>query len=141
MFHRVFVDITGSVLNALWLTHALSTIAEKPSAVDANGICRYDLNISKCHIETGLSPLEQKNCVKKLEQLEILFKDTAQTKRKREVCLNLQLLAKFMQEHSEPLALTLKDQLQEEWAIKLQKKCDMEKDLAAQGKKPAKRRG
>lgn len=68
-FHRIYVDITGSVTAAVWLSFALSRIAnlaEGSVAVDASGIYQFTLARTHCQAETGLIDSEQRKAHQQL---------------------------------------------------------------------------
>lgn len=66
-FHRVYVDITGNVLSALWLSHALSHM--QPDSVNDQDIFDFEVNHERCLAETGLNITEQQQCQQALAEL------------------------------------------------------------------------
>ena len=74
-FHRIYVDITGSVTAAVWLSFALSRISSvSPDElhVDADGIYRFALSSTQCEAETGLTDAEQRRARESLAKSKVL---------------------------------------------------------------------
>jgi hypothetical protein len=109
MFHRVFVDITGNVISAIWLTYAVSSLtSDIRNAVDKNGLYQFNFNTSHCTAQTGLTSAEQKKCLLNLQQIGLLTKPSARALRAQvQVGINLQYLADRMLEHSQPLYVAM----------------------------------
>jgi hypothetical protein len=125
-FSRVFVDITGSVLSALWLSHVLNLVQFQAGQLDsASGEFIFELTAQACHEATGLTEREQTRSRTSLMELGLLGRPKAQpggpakARRKagqadtgprwsaRAWSLNLGRLAELLLEHSRPLAQTL----------------------------------
>lgn len=72
-FHRIYVDISGSVTAAVWLSMVLSRMASGPSEqIDASGLHRFTLAKTQCEAETGLTEAEQRKAHKQLAKAGIL---------------------------------------------------------------------
>ncbi|RMX08229.1 hypothetical protein D8I35_03725 [Corticibacter populi] len=57
--HRPFVDITGSVLAALWLSHALN----RPVALDSTSAeVVIEMTAAECELATGITRAQQQTC-------------------------------------------------------------------------------
>jgi len=111
-FHRVFVDITGNVISAIWLTYALSSLtSDVRSAMDDQGLYQFNFSTEGCSSQTGLTALEQKKCILNLQQLGLVIKTSARAQRGQvRISINLQGLANQMLEHSKSLALAMHQQ-------------------------------
>lgn len=108
-FHRLYVDITGNVLSALWVSHILSYLAKDTNAVNSDGVFSFEVIYSNCTSETGLSALEQRKCQQTLESLDLLVVESSN--RSRVKChLRLQRLAELMLEHSTKLGQSIAQQ-------------------------------
>ena len=109
VFHRLYVDITGAVLPALWLSHVLSQLQsvhlQSPAAVDAAGDFVFAPDQALCEAQTGLSASEQKKCLSTLESVGLVVVDRARAPRR--LRLRLQRLAELMVEHSAPLSAAI----------------------------------
>lgn len=110
VFHRIYVDIVGGVLPALWLSHVLShllvSLQTSRDAVDgAEYVFAIDTRL--CQAATGLTSAEQLRCIASTAELGLVVPDHA---RSPQTCrLRLQRLADLMIEHSAPLASALRD--------------------------------
>jgi hypothetical protein len=72
-FHRVYVDICGSVTAAVWLSLVLSLLdSQGKKLVDAQGIFRFALSSSQCEAQTGLTYREQRKAQRQLVDCELL---------------------------------------------------------------------
>jgi hypothetical protein len=72
-FHRVYVDISGSVSAAVWLSMALSRMTSADTqGIDVNGIYQFTLATAQCKVETGLTQLEQHKAHRQLSKVGIL---------------------------------------------------------------------
>lgn len=78
-FHRVFVDITGSVVSALWLSNAINLISQIIQSSPRGGEATlasdvwFSLSSDDCHATTGLSRREQETARESLRELGMLF--------------------------------------------------------------------
>lgn len=68
VFHRIFVDITGSVTAALWLSYALYALEERRAGDDA----WFSKSQDEWQRDTGLTRREQETARKRLRALELL---------------------------------------------------------------------
>ena len=72
-FHRVYVDISGSVTAAVWLSMVLAHMAGGPSnQIDDQGTYRFKLARTHCEAETGLTDAEQRKAHRQLVKAGIL---------------------------------------------------------------------
>lgn len=72
-FHRIYVDISGSVTAAVWLSLVLSRMANVPGEqIDASGIHRFTLARTQCEAETGLTETEQRKAHRQLVKAGVL---------------------------------------------------------------------
>lgn len=78
-FHRVFVDITGSVVSALWLSNAINLVSQIIQSSPRSGEPStasdiwFSLSSDDCHATTGLSRREQETARESLRELDMLF--------------------------------------------------------------------
>ena len=92
-FHRVFVDITGSVTSALWLSHAVG-LANSRSGDE--GI--FSQSQDECQHATGLSRREQEGARARLRDIALLSE--RRLGRVVEYHLDLRRLAQQLLDHS-----------------------------------------
>lgn len=72
-FHRVYVDVCGSVTAAVWLSLVLSLLdSQGKKLVDAQGIFRFALSASQCEAQTGLTYREQRKAQRQLIECQLL---------------------------------------------------------------------
>lgn len=110
VFHRIYVDVAGGVLPALWLSHVLSqmlvALQQSPDAA-GNGEYLVQLDAMVCQTDTGLTPAEQRKCIAILADLGLIVPDRP---RAPNTCrLRLQRLTDLMIEHSAPLAAAIRE--------------------------------
>ncbi len=108
-FHRVFVDITGNVLAALWLSHALDrrgdagNFGEPPLRDDLI----FQMTAAQCEEETGITRAQQVTCRRVLTDKGLLSEDGSQGKTLRYRIHKDRLLACLL-EQATPLAQALR---------------------------------
>ena len=68
VFHRIFVDITGSVTAALWLSYALYALEESPP-IQAGWFSKSQDDWQR---DSGLTRREQETARKRLRELDLL---------------------------------------------------------------------
>ena len=68
VFHRIFVDITGSVTAALWLSYALYALEAHPAHHDG----WFSKSQDEWQRDTGLTRREQETARRRLRVLELL---------------------------------------------------------------------
>lgn len=72
-FHRIYVDVCGSVTAAVWLSLVLSLLdGQGKKRVDAQGIFRFGLSTSQCEAQTGLTYAEQRKAQRRLVESQLL---------------------------------------------------------------------
>lgn len=81
-FHRVYVDLTGGVLPALWLSNAMDRVsrASAPSSFEANGDYVFAMSANECELATGITRSQQAGCRKQLIELGFLSEHAVQRK-------------------------------------------------------------
>ena len=103
-FHRVYVDLAGGVLPALWLSSAMDRVAKAhTSAFDANGDYVFSMSSHECHAATGITRAQQASCRRHLIQQGLLSEQS--TQRKTTVYrLHLDRIVRRLISQSAPLA-------------------------------------
>ena len=72
-FHRIYVDISGSVTAAVWLSLVLSRMSGISSEqIGATGIHNFTLARTQCEAETGLTESEQRKAHRQLVKAGVL---------------------------------------------------------------------
>lgn len=69
--HRAFIDLTGNVLTALWLSYALERVPGQSSA----GSVLIEMSSAVCQQDTGITRAQQQTCRKALTDLGILTEE------------------------------------------------------------------
>jgi hypothetical protein len=119
-FSRVFVDITGGVLAALWLSNLLALVQAQHGQLDpTTGVFAFMLTAKECQAQTGLSEREQSRARAQLTALGLLAAPGGKASRSR-LCLSLQRLAELMLQHSRPTALALSREAAQAEALRAQ---------------------
>jgi hypothetical protein len=95
-FHRVLVDIAGSVTAALWLSHAVAMVQQEMSG--EGGERTFTLTQEACHQATGLTRREQETARARLRDMGLL----TEARRGRQIACRLDLpeLARRLLAHS-----------------------------------------
>lgn len=95
-FHRVLVDIAGSVTAALWLSHAVDMVQQEMNGEGGDGT--FTLTQEACHRATGLTRREQETARARLRDLGLL----TEARRGRQIACRLELpeLARRLLAHS-----------------------------------------
>mgnify|MGYP003601538259 CR=1 FL=1 len=71
-FHRIYVDITGSVVSGLWLSYALNMASRAdPKEFDGNDFV-FGMSARDCEIATGITRGQQASCRRALAELGLL---------------------------------------------------------------------
>jgi len=97
VFHRCYVDITGSVTAALWLSHAVYHITEHAAEEDG----WFSKSQSAWEQETGLSRREQETARKLLVGLHILKERRPGLQRPMQFQIDFDILMQRLQGQSE----------------------------------------
>jgi hypothetical protein len=72
-FHRIYVDVSGSVTAAVWLSLVLSRMSGATGEpTDATGIYGFTLARTLCEVETGLTEAEQRKAHRQLVKAGVL---------------------------------------------------------------------
>lgn len=69
--HRAFIDLTGNVLAALWLSYALDRAPDQ----DETGSVLIEMSSAECQKDTGITRAQQQTCRKALADLGILTEE------------------------------------------------------------------
>ncbi|MBT0960216.1 hypothetical protein [Denitromonas iodatirespirans] len=69
VFHRIYVDVTGDILAALWLSYAVYYLNEYPEAAEAGWLARSQ---DDWHADTGMSRREQERARRRLRELGLI---------------------------------------------------------------------
>ena len=69
VFHRIYVDVTGDILAALWLSYAVYYQNEMPEALDDGWLARSQAQWQE---DTGLSRREQERARRRLRELDLI---------------------------------------------------------------------
>lgn len=104
--HRAFVDLTGNVLAALWLSYAL----ERAPGKDETGSVLIEMTSAECQKATGITRAQQQTCRKSLVDLGILAEE-GEKGRALHYRINTQRLMDLLVQQVQPLtdALSLTD--------------------------------
>ena len=108
-FHRVYVDVCGSVTAAVWLSMVLSLLdGPGKRQVDAQGIFRFSLALSHCEAMTGLTEREQRKAQRQLQDVQLLTVEGKKPgKPQPGFALDMNRLTQHLLNHSEALAQLL----------------------------------
>jgi hypothetical protein len=108
-FNRGYVDITGNVVSALWLSFVLERMPEDVRADRAHLVDdRYEFHMTgaDCEAATGITRAQQVGCRAQLEALGLLQVDGIRGKAAR-FTVNLSRLREIMTEQSRPLLVAM----------------------------------
>lgn len=108
-FHRVYVDVCGSVTAAVWLSMVLSLLdGPGKKQVDAQGIFHFNLVPSHCEAMTGLTDREQRKAQRQLQDAQLLTVEGKKPgKPQLGFALDMNRLTQHLLNHSEALAQLL----------------------------------
>jgi len=111
-FQRVYVDVCGGVIAAVWLSMALSLLDGKGrEQVDAQGVFRFTMPSKLCEAQTGLTDAEQRRARQQLINAQLLYVQGRKGGRNTPVfALDLHRLTAHLLQHSEGLAQLLEQQ-------------------------------
>lgn len=111
-FHRVYVDVCGSVIAAVWLSMALSLLDGKGREdVDPQGVFRFTMSSKLCEAQTGLTDAEQRRARHQLIKAQLLSEPGCKGGRNTPVfALDLPSLTNRLLQRSEGLAQLLEQQ-------------------------------
>lgn len=103
-FHRVYVDIAGGVLPALWLSHAMNRVATAHAlAFEPNGDFVFTMSASECEDATGITRAQQAGCRKQLIRQGLML-EQAEQRRATVYRLHLDRIARCLLAQAAPLA-------------------------------------
>ena len=103
-FHRIYVDIAGGVLPALWLSIAMDRVSKaRPTEFTPDGDYYFFMSATECEQVTGLTRSQQASCRKHLVAHGLLSEDTT-THRRAAYTLHLKAVAQALLRQSAPLA-------------------------------------
>lgn len=119
-FHRVFVNITGNVLAALWLSHALDRRGEAGNFGEPplQGDFIFQMTAAQCEEETGITRAQQITCRRVLADKGLLSEQGSQGKTLRYRIHKARLLQCLL-EQAAPLAQVLRQTGEVELAAKV----------------------
>lgn len=101
-FHRSYVDITGGVVSALWLSHAMDKTVASP-----NGGHVLEMTARKCEEETGITRAQQATCRRQLIALGLLSEEDRRGNVRR-YRIHADRLAQCLMRQAQPLATLLR---------------------------------
>ena len=110
-FNRGYVEITGNVVSALWLSYVLERMPLQVRAGQAHLAdeqYKFSLTALDCEEATGITRAQQAGCRVQLERLGLLHVDGARG-RVASYTVNLRRLREIMTEQSLPLLAALQD--------------------------------
>ena len=103
-FQRCFVDITGGVLPALWLSHAMRHVSRaRAGEFEANGDFRFAMSSSECEAATGLTRAQQAGCRRSLIN-QGLMSEQAEKRKTIVYRMHLEHIARALMVQAAPLA-------------------------------------
>lgn len=105
--HRAFIDLTGNVLCALWLTYALEKAKAWEHGASKNGMVAIDMTSAECERDTGITRAQQQTCRKVLVQMQILSEVGGQGKA-IQYTLDTHRLLDLLMQQAQPLADALR---------------------------------
>lgn len=97
--HRAFIDLTGNVLAALWLSYAL----DRAPGQDQVGSVLVEMTSAECLKDTGITRAQQQTCRKALVDLGILTEE-GDKGRALQYRINTQRLMDLLIKQAQPLA-------------------------------------
>ncbi|QIL73098.1 hypothetical protein G7048_23730 [Diaphorobacter sp. HDW4B] len=107
-FHRIYVDITGSVVVGLWLSHVLALAANADSRAFDGDDFVFTMSARDCEAATGITRAQQVSCRTRLAELGFLTEAGGQRKTPT-YRLHMALVARHLLKTSEPLASAMSD--------------------------------
>lgn len=108
-FNRGYVEITGNVVSALWLSYVLERMSVELSAERAHlqdERYRFHMTGADCEAATGITRAQQAGCRRQLEDLGLLQVDGVRGKT-GSYTVNLSRLREIMTDQSKPLLAAL----------------------------------
>lgn len=108
-FNRGYVEITGNVVSALWLSYVLERMSVELSAERAHlqdERYRFHMTGADCERHTGITRAQQAGCRRQLEDLGLLQVDGVRGKT-GSYTVNLRRLREIMTDQSKPLLAAL----------------------------------
>lgn len=106
-FHRSYVDLTGSVVAAVWLSYAMDRMAgAERGALDEHGDFRFEMTAQECEQGTGITRAQQATCRRLLSQRGLLT-EYRQRGRIAHYRIHVERLAQCLLHQAAPLAARL----------------------------------
>lgn len=108
-FNRGYVEITGNVVSALWLSYVLERMSVELGAERAHlrdERYRFHMTGADCQTATGITRAQQAGCRRQLEDLGLLQVDGIRGKT-GSYTVNLRRLREIMTDQSKPLLAAL----------------------------------
>ena len=80
VINRAFIDLTGNVLTALWLSYAIEKIKEVDAQEGSSSTVLICMSSAECEKQTGITRAQQQTCRKTLVSLGLLSEEGKQGK-------------------------------------------------------------
>jgi len=112
VINRAFIDLTGNVLAALWLSYAIEKIKDHGTADEPLKAAVIAVSASECEKDTGITRAQQQTCRKTLAALGLLTEEGGQGK-VPSFRIHLDTMMKMLEAQVKPMADALQraDQL------------------------------
>lgn len=101
--NRAFVDLTGNVLSALWLTYAL----QRQRCTETEEYIEVLMSASECTKDTGITRAQQQTCRKSLIALGLLNEQTGGQGKIIRFRISTRRLIELLAQQAMPLARAL----------------------------------
>lgn len=101
MIHRAFIDLTGNVLTALWLSYAVEK-AKEVMEQDTSSVI-ISMSASECEKQTGITRAQQQTCRKALIALGLLTEEGEQGKTLN-YRIHIRQLMQMLEKQVQPMA-------------------------------------
>lgn len=102
MIHRAFIDLTGNVLTALWLSYAVEKAKECIDQDGGNSVL-ISMPASECEKQTGITRAQQQTCRKSLIALGLLTEE-GQSGKPLNYRIHTQKLMRMLENQVQPVA-------------------------------------
>lgn len=80
IINRAFIELTGNVLAALWLSYAIEKIQERETDGNSTQSAVISISGSECEKDTGITRAQQQTCRKTLAAIGLLSEEGGQGK-------------------------------------------------------------
>jgi hypothetical protein len=119
-FNRGYVEITGNVVSALWLSYVLERMPQDVRSGRgqlADERYRFSMTAADCEAATGITRAQQTGCRSQLEDLGLVRVDGVRGK-VASYTIDLRRLREIMTEQSRPLLAALQEARMHECAVR-----------------------